>query len=59
MVDIFDVKAAFHPLLQRLDHCLNEIEGLGIPRRRICLCEWDRIKPKLPEIAAFVVYETG
>jgi len=39
VVDFFDVKAAFGPLMGRLDHhCLNEVDGSRTPRRRTSQC---------------------
>jgi 6-pyruvoyltetrahydropterin/6-carboxytetrahydropterin synthase len=60
VVDFFDVKAAFAPLLLRLDHyCLNDVEGLENPTaENIAIWIWDRVKPLLPLLAGVVVFET-
>ena len=60
VTDFFAVEAAFAPLLARLDHhCLNEIEGLENPTAElIAVWIWERVKPRLPLLAAVRVYET-
>jgi 6-pyruvoyltetrahydropterin/6-carboxytetrahydropterin synthase len=60
VVDFFDIEAAFGPLLERLDHhYLNEIEGLENPTAElIAVWIFDRIKPKLPQLASVKVFET-
>jgi 6-pyruvoyltetrahydropterin/6-carboxytetrahydropterin synthase len=58
--DFGAVKAAFAPLLRRLDHrCLNEIEGLENPTAEV-LAAWihDRLRETLPALAEVAVEET-
>jgi 6-pyruvoyltetrahydropterin/6-carboxytetrahydropterin synthase len=61
VVDFFEVEAAFAPLLQALDHrCLNEVQGLENPTaEHIAIWIWQRVKAKLPQLAAVKVYETA
>jgi 6-pyruvoyltetrahydropterin/6-carboxytetrahydropterin synthase len=60
VMDFTDIKAAFQPLFDRLDHhCLNEVEGLENPTsERLAVWIWDRLKPTLPGLARIVVHET-
>ncbi len=60
VMDFADVKAAFQPLHDRLDHhYLNEIEGLENPTsEQLAIWIWDRLKPALPGLSAIVVHET-
>lgn len=60
VVDFFDMEAAFRPLLERLDHhYLNEIEGLENPTAElIAMWIFERVKPKLPQLAGVKVFET-
>ncbi|MFN7550267.1 MAG: 6-carboxytetrahydropterin synthase QueD [Pseudomonadota bacterium] len=60
VMDFADIKAAFQPLFDRLDHhCLNEVEGLENPTsERLAVWIWDRLKPALPGLARIVVHET-
>jgi 6-pyruvoyltetrahydropterin/6-carboxytetrahydropterin synthase len=58
--DFGELKAAFAPLLARLDHrCLNEIEGLDNPTAEV-LAAWlfERLRPDLPQLAEVTVEET-
>jgi 6-pyruvoyltetrahydropterin/6-carboxytetrahydropterin synthase len=60
VMDFADIKAAFGPLYEQLDHhYLNEVPGLENPTSE-CLAAWiwDRLKPALPALAAVVVHET-
>jgi 6-pyruvoyltetrahydropterin/6-carboxytetrahydropterin synthase len=61
VVDFFEVEAAFAPLLETLDHhCLNEVQGLENPTaEHIAIWIWQRVKAKLPQLAAVKVYETA
>jgi len=58
--DFADLKVAFQPLYDRLDHnYLNEIEGLSNPTsENIAIWIWDRLKPKLPLLSEVIVRET-
>ena len=60
VMDFADIKAAFDPLLKRLDHYyLNEIEGLENPTsENLARWVWQRLKPTLPMLYKVVVYET-
>jgi 6-pyruvoyltetrahydropterin/6-carboxytetrahydropterin synthase len=60
IVDFADIKGAFQPLWERLDHhYLNEVEGLENPTSEV-LAQWiaDRILPSLPGLRRVVVRET-
>jgi len=58
--DFADIKAAFAPFYEKLDHnYLNEIEGLENPTsEKLALWIWDRLKPLLPMMSKVVVKET-
>ncbi len=60
VMDFADVKAAFKPILDRLDHYyLNDIEGLENPTsENVAIWIWDQLKPKLPLLAKVEVRET-
>jgi 6-pyruvoyltetrahydropterin/6-carboxytetrahydropterin synthase len=60
VMDFADVKAAFAPILGRLDHYyLNEIPGLENPTSEvIARWIWGELKPRLPELAKVVLFET-
>jgi 6-pyruvoyltetrahydropterin/6-carboxytetrahydropterin synthase len=60
VMDFADVKAAFKPIFERLDHhYLNDIEGLDNPTsERIAEWIWDHLKPALPLLSQVVVHET-
>jgi 6-pyruvoyltetrahydropterin/6-carboxytetrahydropterin synthase len=60
LMDFADVKAAFQPLLERLDHYyLNDIDGLDNPTAEsLTVWIWDRLKPTLPSLCAVLVKET-
>ncbi|MSU32776.1 MAG: 6-carboxytetrahydropterin synthase QueD [Pedosphaera sp.] len=60
VMDFADLKAAFRPLYDQLDHCyLNEIEGLENPTsERLALWIWARLKPLLPLLVEVVIAET-
>ena len=60
VMDFADIKAAFDPILKRLDHYyLNEIEGLSNPTSEV-LAQWifDRLKTALPQLSSIIVHET-
>ena len=59
--DFADLKCAFKPLEERLDHnYLNEIPGLENPTSEVLgMWIWDRLLPKLPFLAAVEVKETS
>lgn len=60
VMDFGDIKAAFKPLLDRLDHYyLNDIEGLENPTsEHLARWIWRRLKPSLPQLSKVVVNET-
>ncbi len=60
IMDYADIKAAFAPLYDQLDHhYLNDIEGLENPTSEH-LARWifRRLKPALPALERVVVHET-
>ena len=60
VMDFAEVKAAFAPLIEQLDHhYLNEIEGLENPTSET-LARWifRRLEPRLPGLDGVVVHET-
>lgn len=60
VMDFADIKAAFRPLYDRLDHhYLNDIEGLENPTsERLAMWIWERLAPGLPLLSEVVVHET-
>lgn len=61
LVDFGDIRAAFAPLAERLDHsCLNEIEGLETPTLE-AIEQWifDRLKSRLPMLERVIVRVLG
>lgn len=60
LLDFGDIKAAFAPLVDQLDHYyLNEITGLENPTsENIARWIWVRLHPQLPTLAEVVVHET-
>lgn len=60
LVDFADIKRAFAPLHDQLDHrFLNEIEGLENPTsENIVRWVWQRLKPALPDLSRLVLRET-
>ncbi len=60
VMDYADIKAAFKPLWEQLDHRhLNEVPGLENPTSEvIAVWIWDRLKPALPMLKEVVVAET-
>jgi 6-pyruvoyltetrahydropterin/6-carboxytetrahydropterin synthase len=59
VVDFADIKTAFHPLWERLDHhYLNEIEGLENPTsENLAHWIWERLCGRLP-VRKVVIRET-
>jgi 6-pyruvoyltetrahydropterin/6-carboxytetrahydropterin synthase len=57
--DFADLKSAFQPLLDKLDHaCLNEIQGLENPTsENIARWLWVRLQPALPGMCRITVQE--
>ena len=60
VMDFADIKTAFQPIFDRLDHrYLNDVEGMENPTsERLAVWIWDRLKPRLPALARIVVHET-
>jgi 6-pyruvoyltetrahydropterin/6-carboxytetrahydropterin synthase len=60
VMDFTDIKAAFQPTYDRLDHnFLNEIEGLANPTsENLARWIWSQMKPQLPQLSSVVVRET-
>jgi len=60
LIDYADIKTAFEPIRQQLDHYyLNEIEGLEDPTAEVLAkWIWDRLKPRLPLLACIRIHET-
>lgn len=60
VMDFADLKAAFQPLFEQLDHrCLNDIAGLENPTsENLARWVWDRLADGLPGLAKVVVQET-
>lgn len=59
-MDFADIKAAFAPLHDRLDHhYLNEIPGLENPTsEHLAAWIWMHLQPTLPQLSEVVVHET-
>jgi len=60
VMDFADLKQAFMPIFEQLDHrYLNEIPGLENPTAENIACWiWERLKPNLPELSRIVINET-
>lgn len=60
VMDFADIKAAFKPLHDQLDHrLLNEIPGLENPTsEHLARWIWTRLKPSLPALSRVTVKET-
>jgi 6-pyruvoyltetrahydropterin/6-carboxytetrahydropterin synthase len=60
VMDFGDIKSAFQPLYEQLDHhYLNEIGGLENPTSEVLAkWIWDGVKPRLPMLSEVVVRET-
>jgi 6-pyruvoyltetrahydropterin/6-carboxytetrahydropterin synthase len=60
LMDFADIKVAFEPLRDRLDHrYLNEIEGLENPTsENLARWIWQRLEASLPGLLRVVVRET-
>jgi len=58
--DFADLKTAFAPVLEELDHTfLNEVPGLENPTsEEIARWIWERVKSTLPGLSCVVVHET-
>ena len=60
LMDFADLKTAFQPLYDRLDHhYLNEVEGLENPTSEmLARWIWRGLLPRLPALDKVVVHET-
>ncbi|GIK33473.1 MAG: 6-carboxy-5,6,7,8-tetrahydropterin synthase [Gammaproteobacteria bacterium] len=60
IMDYADIRKAFDPLYQQLDHnYLNDIEGLENPTSEVLAkWIWARLKPRLPGLSRVVINET-
>ena len=60
VMDFGDIKAAFKPLYDRLDHYyLNEIPGLENPTsENLARWIWRELSPSLPQLSAVEIRET-
>jgi 6-pyruvoyltetrahydropterin/6-carboxytetrahydropterin synthase len=60
VIDFAEIKTAFAPILEQLDHhFLNEIEGLSNPTSEILVhWIWVRLEPRLPGLSRIVLRET-
>jgi len=60
VMDFADLKKAFQPIYDQLDHhYLNKIEGLENPTsENLAAWVWYRLKPVLPELTMVLIRET-
>jgi len=60
IIDFADIKKAFQPFYDRLDHYyLNEIDGLHNPTsENLARWIWQRVQPALPGLRKVIVRET-
>lgn len=60
IMDFTDIKVAFQPFYDQLDHhYLNEVPGLENPTsEQLAMWLWQQLKPVLPLLAEVVVHET-
>ena len=60
VMDFADIKTAFQPIWEQLDHhYLNEIDGLENPTsENLARWIWQHLKPRLPELSQIVIRET-
>lgn len=60
VMDFGDIKSAFNPVYDRLDHhYLNDIPGLENPTSEVlAVWIWEQLKPTLPLLSAVVIHET-
>lgn len=60
VMDFADLKKAFQPLFEQLDHrCLNEIDGLDNPTsENLARWVWHRLATELPGLDCVTVQET-
>jgi len=60
VMDFADIRKAFQPLFDQLDHhCLNDIDGLENPTsENLAKWIWLRLKPGLTQLSKITVQET-
>lgn len=60
IMDYGDIKQAFQPIYDQLDHnYLNDIAGLENPTsEHLAMWIWERLKPELHNLTAVIVHET-
>jgi 6-pyruvoyltetrahydropterin/6-carboxytetrahydropterin synthase len=60
VMDFADLKEAFEPLFQQLDHrYLNDVPGLENPTsEHLARWIWRELEPRLPQLSRVVVHET-
>lgn len=60
VMDFAELKAAFLPLYEQLDHhYLNDIAGLENPTsEQLAIWIWERLKPQVPLLSQVVIHET-
>ena len=60
VMDFADLKRAFAPTFDRLDHhYLNEIDGLAPPpRANLARWVWGQVQPAVPGLSRIVIHET-
>jgi 6-pyruvoyltetrahydropterin/6-carboxytetrahydropterin synthase len=60
VMDFADLKRAFQPVFDQLDHrCLNDVPGLENPTsERLAEWIWSALEPSLPLLSRIVVHET-
>jgi len=60
IIDYADIKRAFKPLEEELDHSyLNDLKGLDNPTsENIARWIWEHLKPSLPYLSKLIVRET-
>ncbi len=60
VLDFADVKTAFQPLFDQLDHhYLNEVEGLSNPTsENLARWIWERLHSRLPQLHTVIIKET-
>lgn len=60
IMDFSDIKAAFAPIYDQLDHhYLNDIEGLENPTsENLAIWIWQHLKPTLPLLSYITIKET-
>ncbi len=60
VIDFGDIKRAFQPVWDQLDHSyLNEIDGLANPTsENLARWIWDQLQSSLPQLSKIIVRET-